>query len=190
MNVCIRDRDRCRLCFTLIQHERAVLSSSTCCQRSSNIFQKLQRKSLPIKNSSSPHIKSNRRNVSFYDLIRRYLRIDISSTNPHPSQWICSQCSVNLLNVEQCAKYLRKTIQQLKTKLNKSNQLFTSSLSVKFQKKSDKNENSTIQNEFLTKTNSDTDDEDGDDEFNDIDDEEVCSMLSMTRIKSCFILGF
>lgn len=75
-----------------------------------------------------------------------------------------------LLDIEQCAKYLRKTINHLKTKFNRSNRLFTSSLAVKFQKKDAlMGGTSTIKNEQLPIVNSD----DEDDEFDDIEDEEV-----------------
>jgi hypothetical protein len=73
-----------------------------------------------------------------------------------------------LLDIEQCAKYLTKTINQLKIKFNKSNRLVTSSLSATFQKK--KQINQIIKHEQLPIINSDEDEE-----FDNIDDDdEVC----------------
>jgi hypothetical protein len=66
-----------------------------------------------------------------------------------------------LLDIEQCAKYLRKTINQVKMKLNKSNRLRTSSLSATFQKK-----NRMIKEEELPIDNSDFEEEFDDEEVN------------------------
>jgi hypothetical protein len=89
-----------------------------------------------------------------------------------------------LLDVEQCAKYLRKTINHLKTKFNRSNRLFTSSLAVKYQKKDASiSGTSNIKNEQLPILNSDDDEN----EFDDIDDEEVCcSRAEWTGLETVF----
>ncbi|CAF5183531.1 unnamed protein product, partial [Rotaria magnacalcarata] len=77
--------------------------------------------------------------------------------------------------IEQCAKYLKRTINQLKIKLNKSNRLVTSSLSATCQKKNQILK--TIKNEKLPIMDSD------DEDFDDIDDDEVC-FKELTKIKS------
>ena len=70
-----------------------------------------------------------------------------------------------LLDIEQCAKYLRKTINQLKVKFNRSNRLRTSSLSATFQKKK---KSAKIKEEQLPIHNSDSEDV-----LDEIDDDEV-----------------
>lgn len=80
-----------------------------------------------------------------------------------------------LLDVEQCAKYLRKTINQLKVKFNKSNRLRTSSLSATFQKK---NSAKTMnKEEQLPVHNSDSDDI-----LDEIDDVEEVYSFSFVKI--------
>jgi hypothetical protein len=69
-----------------------------------------------------------------------------------------------LLDIEQCAKYLRKTINQVKMKLNKSNRLRTSSLSATFQKK----KHMMKEEEQLPIANSDSEEEIDDEEVNDL----------------------
>ncbi|CAF4335563.1 unnamed protein product, partial [Rotaria sordida] len=105
--------------------------------------------------------------VCFRDLILRYLRTQIEPIKNF-SNFICYDCSMILLDIEQCAKYLRRTINQLKIKFNKTNRLVTSSLSATFQKKNQIIK--TIKNEQLPILETDDDDE----EFDDIDDDEVC----------------
>lgn len=90
---------------------------------------------------------------------------------------------MTLLDIEQCAKYLRKTINQLKVKFNKSNRLRTSSLSATFQKKkygiiSTKEEQLPIHNS------------DSDDALDEIDDEEVYShsFLSLQKKQTLFFI--
>jgi hypothetical protein len=170
MTVCIRERDRCRICFTWIQRDRSIVLSSTCCQKSYHLFQPIQRRKLPRNDSNRFRIQRTNRTVCFSDLIRRYLRINMNGAR-NQSNFICYECSLALLDVEQCAKYLRKTIRTLKLKLNKSNRLFTSSLAVKFQKKLSAMDTSMMINVPVSTMSSDGDDED---EFDDIDDDEVC----------------
>ncbi len=178
MTVVIQTRDRCRICFSLLLRDRSV-----CCQKSYNLFKHIERRKIPLKKFSSHQIKIRNPTVCFRDLIFRYLHTQIDQTRNY-SNLICSDCSMMLLDVEQCAKYLRKTINQLKIKLNKSNRLRTSSLSATFQKK--KQDNTMIKDEQLPINNSDSEEE----EFDDIDDEEVyCNLLfKIHRIKFFFLL--
>jgi len=165
MTVGIQKRDRCRLCYSLILRDRSALFSSICCQKYYHVFKPIQRTKIPRKNPFPYQMKISNRTVCFRDLIIRYLRTDIQSKK-YFSNFICYDCSKILLDIEQCAKYLTKTINQLKRKFNKSNRLFTSSLSATFQKKQP-----IIKHEQLPIVNSDDDDE----EFDDLDDdEEVC----------------
>jgi hypothetical protein len=165
MTVCIQKRDRCRICFSLILRDRSTLFSSICCQKYYHLFKHIQRTKIPIKKYNPFKIQLTNRTVCFRDLILRYLRTQIDPIKNF-SNFICYDCSRILLDIEQCAKYLRKTINQLKIKFNKSNRLITSSLSATFQKK--KQINKTVKNEQLPIINSDEDEE-----FDDIDDEEV-----------------
>jgi len=163
MTVCIQKRDRCRICFSLILRDRSTLFSSICCQKYYHLFKHIQRTKIPIKKYNPYKIKISNRTVCFQDLILRYLHTKIES-GKNFSNFICYDCSRILLDIEQCAKYLTKTINQLKIKFNKSNRLVTSSLSATFQKKKQ-----IIKHEQLPIINSDEDEE-----FDDIDDEEVC----------------
>ncbi len=167
MTCFIQKRDRCRLCFSLILRDRSTLFSSICCQKYNHLFKHIQRNKIPLKKSTPYPIKFSNRTVCFRDLILRYLRTQIEPRKNF-SNFICSDCSMILLDIEQCAKYLTKTINQLKIKFNKSNRLVTSSLSATFQKK--KQINQIIKHEQLPIINSDEDEE-----FDNIDDdEEVC----------------
>jgi hypothetical protein len=163
MTIGIQKRDRCRLCYSLILRDRSALFSSICCQKYYHVFKPIQRTKIPRKISFPYSIKISNRTVCFRDLILRYLHTDIQSKK-YFSNFICYDCSKILLDIEQCAKYLTKTINQLKRKFNKSNRLVTSSLSATFQKKQP-----IIKHEQLPIENSDDDDE-----FDDLDDEEVC----------------
>jgi hypothetical protein len=158
MTVVIQTRDRCRICFSLLLRDRSL-----CCQKSYHLFKHIERRKVPLKNLHAYQIKIRNPTVCFRDLILRYLHTQIHQTR-NDSNLICSDCSMILLDIEQCAKYLRKTINQLKIKLNKSNRLRTSSLSATFQKK--KQKNIIIKDEQLPIS-------DSDEEFDDIDDEEV-----------------
>jgi hypothetical protein len=161
MTVVIQTRDRCRICFSLLLRDRSL-----CCQKSYHLFKHIERRKIPTikKFHSSYQIKIRNPTVCFQDLILRYLHTQIHQTQNY-SNLICLDCSMILLDIEQCAKYLHKTINQLKIKLNKSNRLQTSSLSATFQKK--KKPNTTIKQEQLPINNSDSDEE-----FDDIDDDE------------------
>jgi hypothetical protein len=181
MTVCIQKRDRCRLCFSLILRDRSTLFSSICCQKYYHLFKHIQRTKIPIKKLNPFKIKLSNRTVCFQDLILRYLRTQINPIKNY-SNFICYDCSRILLDIEQCAKYLRKTINQLKTKFNKSNRLITSSLSATFQKK--KHSIKTIKNEQLPILNSDEDEE-----FDDIDDEEVCTVTVMKITLTLFFVA-
>ncbi len=168
MTVCIQKRDRCRICFSLILRDRSTLFSSICCQKYYHLFKHIQRNKIPITNKYNPYkIKISNRTVCFQELILRYLHTQIDEKQNF-SNFICYDCSKILLDIEQCAKYLTKTINQLKIKFNKSNRLFTSSLSTTYQKK--KQFNKLMKHEQLPIINSDEDEE-----FDDIeDDDEVC----------------
>ncbi len=156
MTVVIHTRDRCRICFSLLLRDRSL-----CCQKSYHLFQNIERRKIPLKKSSSyHHIKIRNPTVCFRDLIFRYLHTQIPQIR-NDSNLICSNCSMMLLDIEQCAKYLRKTINQLKIKLNKSNRLRTSSLSATFQKKKHM-----IKEEQLPINNSDSEEEFDDEEVN------------------------
>ena len=161
MTIVIQTHDRCRICFSLLQRDRSL-----CCQKSYHLFKQIERKKIiSIKKSHSYQIKIRHPTVCFRDLILRYLHTQIEQKRNY-SNLICSDCSMILLDIEQCAKYLRKTINQLKIKYNKSNQLRTSSLSATFQKK--KQGDIDMKEEQLPISNLDSDEE-----FDDIDDEEV-----------------
>ncbi|CAF2593344.1 unnamed protein product [Rotaria sp. Silwood2] len=164
MTVCIQKRDRCRLCFSLILRDRSTLFSSICCQKYYHLFKHIKRTKIPIKKYNPLKIKISSRTVCFRDLILRYLRTQIEPKKNF-SNFICYDCSMILLDIEQCAKYLRRTINQLKIKFNKSNRLVTSSLSATYQKKNQIMK--TIKNETLPILESDDDEE-----FDDIDDDE------------------
>ncbi|CAF4206842.1 unnamed protein product [Rotaria socialis] len=163
MTVCIQKRDRCRLCFSLILRDRSTLFSSICCQKYYHLFKHIQRTKIPFKNYSPFKSKISNRTVCFRDLILRYLHTQLEPIKNF-SNFICYDCSTILLDIEQCAKYLKRTINQLKIKLNKSNRLVTSSLSATCQKKNQILK--TIKNEKLPILDSD------DDDFDDIDDDE------------------
>ena len=157
-------RDRCRLCFSLFGRDRA-----SCCQKSYHLFKNVERRKLPVTKRNSFAIPTRNRTVCFADLIRRYLQ---SSIHPlrNSSNLICADCSVILLDIEQCAKYLRKTINQLKVKLTKSDRLQTSSLSATFQRKHHPREQqTTVQQTPIPMSNSDSNDE-----FDGMNDDEVC----------------
>jgi hypothetical protein len=160
MTVVVQTRDRCRICYSLLLRDRSIY-----CQKSYHLFKHIERRKIPLNKFNSYQIKIRNETVCFRDLILRYLHTQIHPTRNF-SNLICSDCSMILLDIEQCAKYLRKTINQLKIKFNKSNRLITSSLSATFQKK--KQINKTVKNEQLPIINSDEDEE-----FDDIDDEEV-----------------
>ncbi len=168
MTVCIPKRDRCRLCFSLILRDRSTLFSSICCQKYYHLFKHIQRTKIPIKKYNPFKITNSNRTVCFRDLILRYLHTEIDPIQNF-SNFICYDCSRILLDIEQCAKYLRKTTNQLKIKFNKSNRLVTSSLSATIQKK--KQMIKAVKIEQLPIINSDEDEE-----FDDIDDEEVRSI--------------
>ena len=175
MTIGIHKRDRCRLCYSLILRDRSTLfSSSICCQKYYHLFKPIQRTKLPRKSLLPYSIKFANRTVCFRDLIVRYLRTEIHSKKSF-SNLICYDCSRILLEVEQCAKYLNKTINQLKRKFNKSNRLVTSSLFATFQKKE-----RIHPHEQLPIGNSD-DDEDFDDLDDDDDDVEDTKEINPTN---------
>ncbi|CAF4161410.1 unnamed protein product [Rotaria sp. Silwood2] len=162
MTVVVQTRDRCRICFSLLLRDRSI-----CCQKSYDLFKHIERRKIPLNKLNPYQIKIRNQTVCFRDLILRYLHTQIHQTRNF-SNLICHDCSMILLDIEQCAKYLRKTINQLKIKFNKSNRLRTSSLSATFQKKKQKQQQTTIiKEESLPIMNSDSDEE-----FDDIDDEE------------------
>ncbi|CAF1989370.1 unnamed protein product [Rotaria magnacalcarata] len=160
MTVVVQRRDRCRICFSLLLRDRSI-----CCQKSYDLFKHIERQKIPLNKLNSFQIKIRNQTVCFRDLILRYLHTKIDQTEKF-SNFICHDCSMILLDIEQCAKYLRKTINQLKIKLNKSNRLRTSSLSATFQKKK-QHRTPVVHEEPLPILNSDSDEE-----FDDIDDEE------------------
>lgn len=165
MTIMASSRDRCRLCFSLFGRDR-----STCCQKSYHLFKHVERRKLPVTKRNSFAIPTRNRTVCFHDLIRRYLHTSINPLR-NSSNLICADCSVVLLDIEQCAKYLRKTINQLKVKLTKTDRLQTSSLSATFQRKHHHREPmTTVQSTSMPMSNSDSNDE-----FDDMNDEEVCS---------------
>ena len=151
MTVVVHTHDRCRICFSLLLRDRSL-----CCQKSYHLFKHIERRKLPLNKFNRFQIKIRNETVCFRDLIFRYLHTQIHQTRNF-SNLICYDCSMILLDIEQCAKYLRKTINQLKLKFNKSNRLRTSSLSATFQKK--KQSNTTIKDEQLPIINSDSDEE-------------------------------
>ncbi len=163
MTVVVQARDRCRICFSLLLRDRSI-----CCQKSYHLFKHIERRKIPLNKLNPYQIKIRNQTVCFRDLILRYLHTQIHPTRNF-SNLICYDCSMILLDIEQCAKYLRKTINQLKIKLNKSNRLRTSSLSATFQKKRQQQQSTTVKEEQLPIIHSDSDEE-----FDDIDDEEVC----------------
>jgi hypothetical protein len=163
MTVYIQKRDRCRICYSLIIRDR-----STCCQKYYHLFKHIQREKISMKKPNLFKTKIQNRTVCFRDLILRYLHTQINPIKNY-SNFICYDCSMILLDIEQCAKYLKKTINQLKIKFNKSNRLINSSLSALFQKNKQQQMTTTVKTEQLTISNSDEDEE-----FDDIDDEEVC----------------
>ncbi|CAF1563178.1 unnamed protein product [Rotaria sp. Silwood1] len=163
MTVVIQTRDRCRICFSLLLRDRSI-----CCQKSYDLFKHIERRKIPFNKLNSYQIKIRNQTVCFHDLILRYLHTQIHQTRNF-SNLICYNCSIILLDIEQCAKYLHKKINQVKIKLNKTNRLRTSSLSATFQKK--KQQTTIIKQEQLPIINSDSDEE-----FDNIDDEEdICS---------------
>ncbi|CAF3407132.1 unnamed protein product, partial [Rotaria sp. Silwood2] len=163
MTVVVQTRDRCRICFSLLLRDRSI-----CCQKSYNLFKNIERQKIPLNKLNPYQIKIRNQTVCFRDLIIRYLHTQIHQTRNF-SNFICYDCSMILLDIEQCAKYLRKTINQLKIKLNKSNRLRTSSLSATYQKKRQQQQTTIIkeEEEQLPIINSDSDEE-----SDDIDDEE------------------
>ena len=173
MTVCIQKRDRCRICFSLILRDRSTLLSSICCQKYYHLFKRIQRTKIPIKKFNPFKIKISARTVCFQDLILRYLRTEVNPLKSF-SNFICYDCSMILLDIEQCAKYLRRTINQLKIKFNKSHRLITSSLSATFQKKN--TTKTSIKNQQLPIMDSDNDEE-----FDEINDEEVCFIFVIQR---------
>lgn len=175
MSLPYRERERCRLCYTYLalRERSSIFASSTsassfCSKSSFHLFQPIQRRKFPQDRLTFPSSPTaTHRTVSLAHLIRRYLRTEIASDGLCSTS-ICAQCSVTLLDIEQCAKYLRKSIAKLKVKLNKSNQLFHSSLAAKYQKKSSIEHR---RNELeATDLNEEDQDQDQDD---DDDDEEV-----------------
>ena len=165
MTVVVQARDRCRLCFSLILRDRSI-----CCQKSYHLFKPIERRRLPaLKPCNAHRLKLRSRTVCFQDLIRRYLRTGIQQTRTS-SNFICSACSTILLDIEQCDTYLRKTINQVKVKLNKSTRLLTSSLSATFQKKRSSDARPIVKEEQRPVSNSESDNDD--DEFDDVDDDE------------------
>ncbi|CAF1495550.1 unnamed protein product [Rotaria sp. Silwood1] len=173
MTVCIQKRDRCRLCFSLILRDRSTLFSSICCQKYYHLFKHIKRTKIPMKKINPYKINLTNRTVCFRDLILRYLHIKINPIKNF-SNIICYDCSIILLDIEQCAKYLHKTIKQFKIKFNKTNRLITSSLSATFQKK-----NQIIKNKKLSSLESDDDEE-----FDNIDDDEESDEENDDRRKS------
>ena len=165
MTVIVQTRDRCRICFSLLLRDRSIYY-----QRSYDLFKYIDRRKVHLNKLNPVQIKIRNQTVCFRDLILRYLHTQIHKTKNY-SNLICHNCSMILLNIEQYAKYLRKTINQLKIKLNKSNRLQSSSLSAIFQKKRQKQQHqlTTVKEEQLPVMNSD-------EEFDYIDDEEVCSI--------------
>ena len=179
MSVRVGERERCRLCYTyLAGRERSCPHSSSSFQ----LFHPIQRRKFPqdrlhltSTTTTTTTTTTTNRPVSLAHLIRRYLRADISSQGS-PSNSICGQCSVTLLDIEQCAKYLRKSIGKLKVKLNKSNQLFTSSLAVKYQKKSVRRQ---VESDFDVDVDEE-DEEEEEEEEEEFDDEEVWRSLTVS----------
>jgi hypothetical protein len=176
MTVVVQTRDRCRICYSLLSRDRSI-----CCQKSYHLFKHIERRRIPFHKFNSFQIKIRNQTVCFRDLIIRYLHTQINQTR-NCSNLICYDCSTVLLDIEQCAKYFRKTINQLKIKLNKSNRLHTSSLSATFQKK--RQQITTVKEEQIPIMNSDSDDE-----FDDIDDEEVCCVCVCNSNKQNFFVG-
>ena len=152
MTVCFSTRDRCRLCYTLAIRNR---------QKFYHLFKPIQRTRFIRKSILPYEYHSSKRTVCFQELLARYLHTNLQYDPTQPNS-ICSNCSKSLLDIEQCAKYLTKTINQLKRKFNKSNRLLASSLTAKFQLK-----RIGIKYEQLPLLNSDEDEE-----FDDIDDED------------------
>lgn len=177
MTIGIQTQHRCRTCFSLIQRDR-----SSAYQKSYHLFKHFERRKFQLKTRCCHSYPRTRRNstVCFSDLIDRYLHVQISPRTDS-SNFICSDCSMSLLDIEQCAKYVRKTIQQLKIKLNKSNQLRTSSLSVRLQNK--KQGKQILKEEFIPIGNLESDEEFEDDDevrtfvFRNKYDVYVCSFL-------------
>ena len=133
-------------------------------------------------------MKLRSRTVCFQDLVRRYLRTAIQQTRTS-SNFVCSTCSTVLLDIEQCDTYLRKTIKQVKVKLNKSTRLLNSSLSATFQKKRSSDARPIVKEEQRPVSNSESDDDD--DEFDDVDDEEVCRRMRSSGVRcSVALQGF
>ncbi|UJR15271.1 hypothetical protein I4U23_002225 [Adineta vaga] len=162
MTVVVQTRDRCRLCFSLLLRDRSI-----CCQKSFHLFKQIERRRIPLKKLNSYQIKLRNQTVCFRDLILRYLHTQLHQTE-NLSNFICYDCSLVLLDIEQCAKYLRKTINQLKIKFNKTSRLRTASLSATFQKKrQQQQQNTTVKDEQLPIGHSDSEEE-----FDDIDDDD------------------
>ncbi|CAF0801434.1 unnamed protein product [Didymodactylos carnosus] len=112
----------------------SLFRSSVCCQKHYHIYKYFKRNSSTNSNTNS----SSSTPICFRDLIVRFLRTNLPRTavnNPNQSHWICSDCSRTLLDIEHCTRYIRQQINELKTKLKKSNRLLTSSISVTFQQK-------------------------------------------------------
>ncbi|CAF0983312.1 unnamed protein product [Adineta ricciae] len=134
-------------------------------ERNDCLPRQIERRKIPLKKISPYQIKLRNQTVCFRDLVLRYLHTQLHQTE-NLSNFVCYDCSLVLLDIEQCAKYLRKTINQLKVKFNKTNRLRTASLSATFQKKRQE-QDPTVKDEQLPINQSDSEDE-----FDDIDDEE------------------
>ena len=79
MAVCLRERDRCRLCFTLLQRDRSTLFSSVCCPKYSHLFQPTQRAKFPRRKHHAYAMKTSTRTVCFGDLLNRYLHAQVNA---------------------------------------------------------------------------------------------------------------
>lgn len=177
MTIGIQSQHRCRICFSLIQRDRSLAY-----QKSFHLFKHFERRKFQLKTRFHSCMKFRRNaTVCFGDLIDRYLHVQITPQTDS-SNIICSDCSMILLDIEQCAKYLRKTIQQLKIKLNKSNQLRTSSLSVRLQRKKQGKE--ILKEEYIPIESLESDNEFEDDEEIDEEQDEIKPSVSSNFIPS------
>ncbi|CAF1461346.1 unnamed protein product [Rotaria sordida] len=78
---------------------------SICCQKSYDLFKNIERQKIPLNKLNPYQIKIRNQTVCFRDLIIRYLHTQIHQTRNF-SNFICHNCSMILLDIEQCAKYL------------------------------------------------------------------------------------